>query len=333
MTNKLKPKLFVHIGGAKCGSSSIQNYLKTNVSKLYSQGFIVPDINMGLDDECLGEQVQYFEGCKLNLDESKSELSQKLLTMIDEYYLKNEHGVLPKIILSAENLSCWSEYAGLFDGLDIKFDIKIVIYIRRQDEYLLSYWQQWYLKVEEDFWSWVLNHLNIIGDWYFTIEPWMNLFGKENIVVRKLSRKNLAKGNLIYDFAEQLGIDTEGTSAEIYENISFNDAVTSLASSVSDIFEGMHDNRFYNMVAEWGGPPTFKKSPSQLITIAQRNALLLFYSRSNDRLKKIYFSELGDKELFDLVDDSMCNYDTSSTVDGRIEVLTRLIYGLYLENR
>ena len=287
---------------------------------------------MGLDGVCVGEQVQYFEGCKLNFDESRSELSKRLLGIIDKYYLKNEHGVQPKIVLSAENLSCSNEFASLFDGLDTKFDIKVVIYIRRQDEYLLSFWQQWYLKVEEDFWTWVLNHIRIIGDWYYTLEPWMNLFGKENIVVRNLSRKNISKGHLLLDFAEQLGVDTEGTNTEIHENISFNDAVTSLASSVSDIFDGMHDHRFYSMVAEWGGPPTLKKSPSYLITVAQRKALLLFYSRSNDRIKKIFFSELGDKELFDPVDESICNYDTSSTVDGRIEVLTRLIYGLYLEN-
>ena len=136
---------------------------------------------------------------------------------------------------------------------------------------------------------------------------------------------------MLCDFAKQLCIDAEHTDTDINENISFNDAVVDLASSVSDVFDGMHDNRFYNMVAEWGGSATFKKNPSQLITIPQRKALMSFYSDSNNKIKNLFFSELGDKNLFEPVDESVSNYDTSSSVGGRVEVLTRLIYGLYLE--
>jgi len=331
VTNKLKPKLFVHIGGAKCGSSTIQYYLKTNIAELYSQGFIIPDVEMCLGGGCLGEQLQYFEGCKKDLNKSKSELHQRLLDIVDKYYSKNKNAISPKIIVSAENLSCWNDFSTLFEATLDEFDVKIIIYIRRQDEYLLSFWQQWYLKVEEDFWSWTLNHLKIIGDWYYTIKPWVDLYGKERVIVRILSRKTLEKESLVYDFAKQLCIDAEHTDADINENISFNDAVVGLASSVSDVFDGMHDNRFYNMVAEWGGSATFKKNPSHLITIPQRKALMFFYSDSNKKIKNMFFSELGDNDLFDPVDESVSNYDASSSVDGRVEVLTRLIYGLYLK--
>jgi len=325
-----KAKLFVHIGGAKCGSSTIQLFMKSNVAKLYRQGFIVPDVDMRSGGECIGEQLQYFENCKDSMGDAGLDLSERLIALRDEYYSKSGESEQPVIIVSAENLSCWNNFAELFDGLGNEFDVKVLLYIRRQDDYYVSFWQQWYLKTNDDFWAWVLHSLKWIGDWSSVIEPWVNILGEENIIIRRFSRKYFKGGDLLADFSNALGINIENMTCVINENPSYCDGVTFLASSVRDVFDGMHDNEFYKMMAEWGGPPIYKKHLSQVMNQSQRKALLNYFDDSNAKIKEQYFhSESG--ELFEPLIEEDQKTDDSGSVEGRVEILIRLIFGCYKE--
>lgn len=328
MSDCSKAKLYIHIGGAKCGSSSIQQFLKSNFGELHKQGYIVPDVEMSLGADCIGEQLQYFENCKENIPDARQDLCEKLLALRNDYYSKYGSNIQPAILISAENLSCSNDFASLFDGLDKEFDTKVIIYIRRQDDYFLSFWQQWYLKENDDLWAWVLSSLRWMGDWDNTIEPWLNIFGEENIVVRRFSRKYFKDGDLIVDFLSLLGISVGSMELVINENPSYNDGVTALASSVNDVFDGIHDNGFYQMMADWGGPATFKKYPSQIMSLCQRKALVSYYHDSNERVKDRFFSTESD-QLFESINDQELKVDISGSIEGRLEILTRLVFGSY----
>lgn len=332
MSNVSKSMLYVHIGGAKCGSSSIQYFLESNKAELRKQGFIVPSVHMTTQGECNGAQLEYFQRCfetrADSFTESKAGLKENLTGLRDEYIVEND-GNLPKIIVSAENLSCWHRYNELFDDLEDDFEIKIIMYIRRQDEYLISYWQQWSLKVEEDFWAWMLKSLGEIGDWSHTLEPWIEMFGSENIIVRRFARKYFVDGDLIKDFSMVVGVDSANMTTKFTRNASFNDGVVAIASSVKDVFDGAHDNRFYQMIGEWGGEEVLKKHMSQLMSYEQKVALLKYYKKSNEKINRQFFDD--GESLFDPVNNKHTRLDTSATTDGRIGILARLMFGCYQE--
>lgn len=326
-----KSILYVHIGGAKCGSSSIQYFLESNKDTLLQQGVVVPSIHMTSAGVCNGAQLNYFQNIfinrAVNFAESKIQLKNDLVALRDKYQAVVE-GRLPAIVVSAENLSCWEGYYTLFDELNDEFDVRVIIYVRRQDDYLSSYWQQWMLKVEDDFWAWVLGSLNNIGDWAKALEPWIKVLGDERIVVRRFSRNHFVDGDLIRDFASIIGVDSDGMQTKLSRNPSFNDGVMLLASSVRDVFRDTHDNDFYQMVGEWAGESTYKKLPSQLMTFEQRGALLKCYEASNAEISRRFFDG---EPLFDPITDHGAKLDESASIEGQVEILTRLMYGCYKE--
>ena len=332
MTSTDKPKLFIHIGCAKCGSTSIQYFLELNRARLLEQGYIIPTVNMSTQGVSNGSQLEYFHeyfGMDVRgLSNSSGRLKSDLVALRDEF--TSAKNTMPAIIISAENLSCWDVYYRLFEGLQDEFDVKVIVYIRRQDEYFAAYWQQWALKEEEDFWAWVVNHLPHIGDWHRTLEPWVETFGKENIIVRRFSRGYFIDGNLLRDFAISIGVNPNGMEADFAVNPSFNDGVTMLASSIKDVFDDIHDNRFYEMVSEWVAEKAHKKHQSELMSYGQRVAILNYYAESNERIRKMFFDSDEDK-LFEPIVKSRNETDVSASVDGRMEILTRLIYGCYNE--
>ena len=290
----------------------------------------MPDTEMGEDGVCLGEQIEYFEQCRNDMKASKEKLLSDLAALVSNAKSCLGKGE-PNVIVSAENLSCRNDFSSLFSGLSESCDIKIIIYIRRQDEYLLSFWQQWYLKVNDDFWAWVISSLKWIGDWSFTINPWVEVVGQENMILRRFSKRHFLNHDLIDDFSEILGID----SAEMFRehaNPSFNDAVCELAFSVRDVFDGMHDNEFYQMIHDWVGSAAYKNKPSGLMNYAQRQAILNYYMDSNENIKKMFFDD-EDEQLFEPLGDREKDLDTSGDLEGRIAMLTMLLYGRYSDNK
>ncbi len=324
----MKPVLYVHIGAAKCGSSAIQAFLASNREALLKRNIVIPDEQLQFEGPFSGNQIWFFENMREDIDGNKDAVRRHMLALLDKAPDRENC----RIIVSAENLSNQHGFHRLFEGLKDHFDLKVIFYIRRQDEYLTSAWQQWYVKKHKDFWSWLLYSLQRNGLWFSDVEPWLDTFGKQAITVRRFGRPYLLNGDLLQDFAAITGLEPEGLDFDVGEqNPSYVDAITDLAHSIQDVFHDIHDNEFYQMVVEWAGSAAFRKLPSQLLTAQQRNALLECYRESNNRMKAEFFPELGDADLFEPVQMAGANPEQPGPVDPHMAMLTRLIYGNYKE--
>lgn len=76
-------KLIIHIGGAKCGSSAIQRYLKINANVLRRSGVIVLGNNFDLKPPISGCQVPFFENL-ISQNENVRNTVLNRLKMINE---------------------------------------------------------------------------------------------------------------------------------------------------------------------------------------------------------------------------------------------------------
>jgi hypothetical protein len=293
-------------------------------------GYLVPDEKLELGPNVSGNHVWFLQSFKDDLARGEDVVRDRLLVLRDK--VTGERG---GIILSAENMSDGFGHERLFASLQNELDIRIIIYVRRQDDFLLSSWQQWHVKRAQDFWTWILRAIAVQkrGDWLHALQPWIHTFGVESITVRRFGRQYFLRNDLVTDFCAAAGLDTSRLDLEIErENAGVGDAAMAFAFALQDLFESPHDNAFYQMIRRWGGEAAQKSVDSSLLSLSQRNAVLCHYADSNRSIKALFFAgENIPDTLFDPPRRQASEPARQTGIDPHSELLMRLIYGLYKE--
>lgn len=320
----MKQRIIVHIGGSKCGSSALQKFLNINHALLADRGFIVPTQNLLPFTRRTGEQIWYFQ----NMTDDLVTHGARFRARVRE--IMNGHGRDRALILSAENLSNPHGFEALFQGLEQDFDVRIVIYIRRQDDLLASAWQQWFLKTNPDFWSWCFSQVGIRADWQLAIQPWAEIFGKDAMTVRVFERDLLVDHDINKDFCAILGCDIQGLDFDVGTvNPSYNLAVEQLAESANRLFDGLHDNKFYEMIGSLTGDRHFKRSEETFLTRFQREAIVGRYAQSNAWVKDMFLPDLDRNSLFAPIKPRSFQHPSRTAEQQKEAVLIDLIFQLY----
>jgi hypothetical protein len=319
-------KLILHIGANKTGSSAVQRFLSINSLALREEGIIVPDSEFQVAQRTQGNHVF---GIQQLLD-SPLDGRKRLEGAIDAVDVA--HPEASAILLSAENLTANPAAPSLFEGLVNRYDIKVIIYIRRQDEYILSSWQQWYSKISADFWAWILSVVGVLGDWRAYLENWESVIPRDKITVRIYERSKLDGEDVVADFYSMLGI-SKPLSAFTYQedvtNPSFSDAIMDLVKGNELIFQNAHDNDFYNFVVKMTGNKYTKTARQSPISFLQRQSILEKYKQQNSWVKESYFPHIGG-QLFSPPKESDYDYSSPDDFDQqKLEFLTSMLYQMY----
>lgn len=316
-------KLVVHLGANKTGSSAIQKFLSLNCGTLRQHGLVIPDPRFAAAPSIPGFHVFGFE--ELFRDPDGGNVLESALAR-----LSDEQADAHSILLSAENLAANQAAPALFSRLGKQFDIRLVLYVRRQDEYLLSSWQQWYSKISDDFWAWALRSAGQLGNWRTYLERWEQVVPRERITVRVFERSRLDGGDVVRDFYNLLGLDVPFESLaypEAQVNPSFSDAIMDLVKGNPLVFRDVHDNDFYGFVQATTGDRHIKRGRDSAITFAQRMAFIEKYEAGNRWVQDRY---LAGQKLFSVPRES--DYDHSPGKDHlaeQLEFLAAAVYGTY----
>jgi len=199
----MKKTLYVHIGRPKVGSTAIQRFLKGNSELLKSLGVLYPKAGQKENaSHVLAEvlQPQQFP----NLAELAGEFYSGLLKEV-------EASDCATVILSSESF-CFVDPAKLAERIQPHFDVRIVCYVRRQDDVLVSSYIQ-ELKdgsmLDEDaadLEDYLKNKERIrLLDYNHMLDQWAGVFGQENIIARVYEKGQL-KGDLFGDILDVLGL-------------------------------------------------------------------------------------------------------------------------------
>ena len=224
----------VHIGGAKCGSSAIQAFLRQNVETLGSRGIALPGTGLDFASEVTGEQIWAFEEAATSGDGT-----QDLERRLSDLFTAADEKAARQVILSAENICNHPALAEAFRRASGNRAIRVVFYVRRQDDFLISSWQQWHLKVFPSLEAYLADRVGRVANWYSMITPWADLFGDANVIVRPFVREQLKDGDVVADFCETLGIEIDGLSPlKRAANPSFDEALARLAHRVQGRVRG-----------------------------------------------------------------------------------------------
>jgi hypothetical protein len=283
MTAETKPRLILHIGAPKTGSSAIQVALALSARALREHGIVVPDTHLGTTGSVEGHQVFEFDS---NRSDPQGPVNA-IRTLAREPQVR-------AVVVSAENLiESGRVYAEPMASLSNTYDISIHAYVRNQDDFIASAWQQWFCKVHSDFWAWLISDLGNIGNWWKMLDPWLRVFGQERIKLGLYTRDAPAAKDAPRDFFEMAGLPIEALASErkLSINPSYSRAVQFLVEGNPGLFESPHDNDFYQAVHSLLGDSAVKRAGEHLFTTAQRAAILRHYKPANEALRRTFFPD------------------------------------------
>lgn len=316
----MKYDLILHIGANKTGSSAIQYFIRRNVAAIRAAGYAIPDRELGWSAKITGEHVfstQQFFNDKSNPRAIDAKFDEMMATKPSD----------STVLISGENLSNFSNY-DFFDEICRKYKTRVILYIRRQDDLLLSSWQQWYSKIETDLHAWLIRALPLIGNWEATIDGWEKVAGAGSVDVRLFERDQFPGGNIAADFGAALGVAPDAEEVDYSApniNPSFNDFIVPLVSGNRDMFRDVNDNAFYHYLEQLTGTKYTKGKKVSLISPAHRDSILSYYDQQNRRLCKRFFP--GRRHLFKPVDHSSYEYlSREALVERQLQFLTHVVY-------
>ncbi len=285
-------KVILHIGGSKCGSSAIQAYLRQNAGPLGTTGVAVPGEKLDFVSTVRGEQIWCFE----EMAAAPDCLSARMQALVEAAEAQGCHSV----VISAENIcnhpALAAPMAHALDG----HQVQVPFYVRRQDDFLISGWQQWFLKKYDSVQTYLDDRVGNMACWHRIILPWAEALGDDCIHVRPFVRDALKNRDVVDDFCAVTGLDQTGLSRlSRPANPSFDEALARLAHRVRDVFEDQHDNRFYETMVTLLGEDALKRgSGSSLLSLETRLDILARYEEENEALRTRFLPGMAEGPLF-----------------------------------
>lgn len=281
-------KLLVHIGCAKGGSSAIQKGLRINHEALASKGISVPAHDLRPGSHVSGSHGDFFEAF---LQDRRAMEIPDLGDLLDA---QADACGASTVVLSAENLSNPTGFERVFEKLADRFDISVLFYARRQDEYLASAWQQWYIKRGDSLLLWMIHCIRfMVGDWHATLQPWADALGDERMVARVYDRDRLVEQDVFMDFLEVLGEDAAGLEGPGETYPSLSPMLSRVVEGRGYLFDGPNDQAFYRSVRELA-PDLVRKRGDEpgIFSPDEANAIMVAFRQSNERFRKRYLPHI-----------------------------------------
>ena len=219
----MNKRVYLHIGYYKTGTSSIQHYCDSHKKKLLSHGILYPATGLlapngthGLLSlkrlEEIGEDAPQWFRIKIgkikHVDTAES-IWKRAVREIDA-------SPADRIVISSE---AFVKYAANDKTKALirevceylaSYDVRIICYIRRQDDYLESWYNQIVKAGHPVPYGCSLKTLEGLGpmqqNFLKTLDAWEEVFGRERMIVRIYDRGMLVGNDVVCDFLHLLSI-------------------------------------------------------------------------------------------------------------------------------
>ncbi|HTT99476.1 MAG TPA: hypothetical protein VMF58_15620 [Rhizomicrobium sp.] len=212
-------KLYLHIGTEKTGTSSVQNFFGNNRELLARSGVLYPESPGHRNHTALAGAAQEISNrgalrktMNIKTNQDVEDLRARLVEGLASEYASRP---FEKVVMSGEHCSSRlltdEEVGWLKDVLTPHFEkIYIIVYLRRQDDFLLSTYSTGVKSGSE-------RPLDIPPpaiirdryDYWNLVSRWARAFGKEQIICRKFERNALKSGDIVDDILDVIGIEAK----------------------------------------------------------------------------------------------------------------------------
>lgn len=286
--------LYLHIGTPKTGTSALQYFCAGNRKLLEEKGVYYPDLGFRFPD--IGKHrnahfLSYKEYInkkeKLRDHEAEKKIREEGIQKIEEAFQTHD-----TILLSDEHI--WNEVEMTGETLPALYrrfaeqgvQVKIIVYLRRQDQVIQSFWAQ---KVKESstitFSSYMEKekYNNFRLDYAVRIQEFVDIVGKDNLIVRCYEKQQYLgeQKTIMSDFLNILGLEIteEYKNSEKVYNISLEGAYLEV-------------KRLFNTL------PQFKSQKNHMVDLLKEQQAIDYQSHALER-KKMYFTPEAEKEFME----------------------------------
>ncbi|WP_066966767.1 hypothetical protein [Microbulbifer sp. Q7] len=232
-------KLYLHIGTEKTGTTSIQDFLVANESKLFDLGYGISKVSgignnrklaaFSMRDE---RSDDFFEASNLTTVDARVQFKKHFREEF-ESELQNLAENVHSVIISSEHFHsrCVNEdELQKLKALLVKYfdEINVICYFRPQVELATSLYSTalrvGFTHTAVEFISNELRLDNYYYNYLDIYQNWVGVFGKSNMNVRLYGKQNFRGGDLMEDFCYSIGLDysTCGFSSVPSSNKSIN---------------------------------------------------------------------------------------------------------------
>lgn len=208
--------LYLHIGTPKTGTTAIQHFLASNKRILQSKGYIFPNFEMRFENvppkrnaHFLIDKVYNKEADTLDYKTQINQCYESIYTALETY---------ENVILTDEAI--WHaciKIDNFWEDLNERIisrghQLKLIVYLRRQDEFIQSYWKY---KVLEKETGAFMKYVNSKKYAFFPLNYHTHLtsiaekIGKDNIIIRVYEKGQYKGANktIISDFLYTIGLE------------------------------------------------------------------------------------------------------------------------------
>ena len=306
--------IYLHIGMAKTGTSSIQIFLRDNEEKLKEKGYIYKFMPFEYPNARIARNGCFMSRTVLGKDGKTDEqaTAERWNAVLDILLNWSKEG--DNILLTDEAI--WNtlpgyEYKPLKDLKEFadknNFCLKVIVYLRRQDEYIESAYKQYVRKhgmtrhfdyiVEEM----PYNFAHIDYEVYLgNIEE---IIGHENFIVRRFDRKYFNGGTIQSDFMNAIGLKLtdEYTISEEYANTSLKNNFIEQKRVLNRLFmeypeeESRHIQQLFSEILQEASDAKKAANDGGYFTKEKRKKFLNRFDKSNAAVAQKYF---GEESLF-----------------------------------
>lgn len=336
--------LHIHIGTPKTATTAIQYFCKENAGILAKEGYCYPTFPFEYPGISKAHNGRFLMGVVKdkngNRNKEQEEMNfQKGMDIVKELFLEYDD-----IILSDEGI--WRRSDGIKENFweimveeakKANFQIHVIVYLRRQDKYFLSNWNQRVKRLcsndtIEEFTEKVDRRRL---DYYGKLEQISGVVGKENISVRRFDKDNFAGGSIYADFLSifQIALTDEYKVSQDVRNIGLY-GNTHEIKRVLNVFPWMKDEKirkYVTNILQEDSEISAKEYPCEMYSREEIRELLEDYREGNRKVAEEY---LGEEPGADLFDDTVSDLpkwkkDNPYMVDDLIRVLGSVMLHLY----
>jgi hypothetical protein len=287
-----RENLYIHVGTQKTGSTTIQTILSKNKQKLLKEGICY-----------LGRFPKLARRIRIVSEFNEplaNELKSKIWHTVDSnpnkgiqaYVISNEKYSGEKMI-SYRNAGAVAETLK-YAVEKLPFNVKIIVYLRRQDTYIESTYAQ---KVYSGYTGTFDEFMDHFGEddfhWDQFIDRYAKVFGEKNLIVYPFDKKYLPESqSLIHHFGRTIGSEKLANySDKAIANKRFSRNSLNIARITNQHLGKNERRRFREILKEHD-----EHLPNNtFFSTEERKRFLSNYRQSNQRVAEAYLNESGDK--------------------------------------
>lgn len=339
--------LHIHIGTPKTATTAIQRFLYNNSEVLEKKGYCYPvfpykyPVVSKLRAHFLLGMIKNEDGERNTAQEQKN--FEDGMKMVKEAFSTCDH-----VILSDERI--WrgmaKEKKDLWDVMQKEADqggfaLHVVVYLRRQDKYFVSLWNQVvkHLRSQETFEHFVNRVDKNQLDYYGKLEQMADIIGKENITVRCFDSGRFEGGSIYSDFLRTIGlslteeyeIPEEKQNTGLYGNThEIKRVINALPQTQDAEAQGFIKDTLQNCSGV-----SKEIYPAEMYSKEEMEKFLEPYKEGNRKIAEEYLHETAGTDLFDYTIKDLPKWQKENPymMDDLIRFTGAMGMSLYQENQ